>query len=84
MLGEYIGVGGKTTYRLFNNFVVNRAFFPQSSYCELQSFYCNLFHKGKFSLSLYPLDCKEIQPVHPKGNSLEYSLEGLMLKLKLQ
>ena len=28
-----------------------------------------------------PLDCKEIQPVHPKGN--EYSLEGLMLKLKL-
>ena len=31
-----------------------------------------------------PLDCKEIQPVHPKGNSPEYSLEGLMLKLKLQ
>ena len=30
-----------------------------------------------------PLDCKEIQPVHPKG-SPEYSLEGLMLKLKLQ
>ena len=29
------------------------------------------------------LDCKEIQPVHPKGNP-EYSLEGLMLKLKLQ
>ena len=27
-----------------------------------------------------PLDCKEIQPVHPKG----CSLEGLMLKLKLQ
>ena len=25
------------------------------------------------------LDCKEIQPVHPKGNQ-----EGLMLKLKLQ
>ena len=31
-----------------------------------------------------PLDCKEIQPVHPKGNSSEYSLEGPMLKLKLQ
>ena len=31
-----------------------------------------------------PLACKEIQPVHPKGNSPEYSLEGLMLKLKLQ
>jgi len=31
-----------------------------------------------------PLHCKEIQPVHPKGISPEYSLEGLMLKLKLQ
>ena len=31
-----------------------------------------------------PLDCKEIQPVHLKEISLEYSLEGLMLKLKLQ
>ena len=31
-----------------------------------------------------PLDCKEIQPVSPKGNHPEYSLEGLMLKLKLQ
>ena len=29
-------------------------------------------------------DCKEIQPVHPKDVSLEYSLEELMLKLKLQ
>ena len=31
-----------------------------------------------------PLDCKEIKPVNPKGNHPEYSLEGLMLKLKLQ
>ena len=31
-----------------------------------------------------PLDCKEIQPVHQKEMSPEYSLEGLMLKLKLQ
>ena len=31
-----------------------------------------------------PLDCKEIQPVHPKEISPEYSLEGLMLKLKPQ
>ena len=31
-----------------------------------------------------PLDCKEIQLVHPKEISPEYSLEGLMLKLKLQ
>ena len=32
-----------------------------------------------------PLDWKGIQPVHPKGNqSWIYSLEGLMLKLKLK
>ena len=31
-----------------------------------------------------PLDSKDIQPVHPKEISPEYSLEGLMLKLKLQ
>ena len=31
-----------------------------------------------------PLDCKEIQPVHPKGDQSWYSLEGLMLKLKRQ
>ena len=31
-----------------------------------------------------PLDCKEIKPVNPKKISPEYSLEGLMLKLKLQ
>ena len=31
-----------------------------------------------------PMDCKEIQPVHPKEIGPEYSLEGLMLKLKLQ
>ena len=31
-----------------------------------------------------PLDCKEIQPVHPKEISPGCSLEGWMLKLKLQ
>ena len=32
-----------------------------------------------------PLDCKEIQPVHPKGEiSLGCSLEGLLLNLQLQ
>ena len=31
-----------------------------------------------------PLDCKEIQPVHPKGDQSWVSLVGLMLKLKLQ
>ena len=30
-----------------------------------------------------PLDCKEIQPVHSKGNQ-SFSLEGPMLKMKLQ
>ena len=31
-----------------------------------------------------PLESKEIQPLHPKKISPEYSLEGWMLKLKLQ
>ena len=31
-----------------------------------------------------PLDSKEIKAANPKGNQLEYSLEALMLKLKLQ
>ena len=30
------------------------------------------------------LDSKEIEPVNPKGNQPEYSLERLMLKLKIQ
>ena len=30
------------------------------------------------------MDSKEIQPVHPKEINAEYSLEGLILKLKLQ
>ena len=31
-----------------------------------------------------PLDCKEIQPVHLKEINPGISLEGMMLKLKLQ
>ena len=31
-----------------------------------------------------PLDCKEIQPVHSEGDSPGISLEGMMLKLRLQ
>ena len=31
-----------------------------------------------------PLDCKEIQPVHPKGDESWVFIEGLMLKLKRQ
>ena len=37
-----------------------------------------------WSRLLSPLDCKEIQPVHPKEIGPECSLEGLMLKLKFQ
>ena len=31
-----------------------------------------------------PLDYKESKPVNPKRNQPEYSLEGLMLKLRFQ
>ena len=31
-----------------------------------------------------PLDCKEIQPVHPKGDQSWVFIERMMLKLKLQ
>ena len=31
-----------------------------------------------------PLDCKEIQPVHSRGDQPWYSLEEMILKLKLQ
>ena len=31
-----------------------------------------------------PLDCKEIQPVHSEGDQSWCSLEGVMLKLRLQ
>ena len=31
-----------------------------------------------------PLDCKEIQPVHPKGDQSGCLLERLILRLKLQ
>ena len=38
----------------------------------------------KYLNTLTPLNCKDIQPVHPKGDHPGCSLEGLMLKLKLQ
>ena len=31
-----------------------------------------------------PLDCKEIQPVHPRGDQSWVFMEGLVLKLKFQ
>ena len=36
------------------------------------------------TLIFCPLDCKEIQPVHSEGDHPGISLEGMMLKLKLQ
>ena len=41
-----------------------------------------LQHSAFFTES--PLDCKEIQPVHSEGEQPWDSLEGMMLKLKLQ
>ena len=31
-----------------------------------------------------PLDCKEIQPLHPKGDQSWLFIGGMMLRLKLQ
>ena len=66
--------------------------FPSSRVCM-----CELDHKEGWGLKSWcfrtmvlektlesPLDCKEIQPSIPKEKIPEYSLEGLMLKLKLQ
>ena len=44
----------------------------------------NAFELWCWRRLLRVLDCKEIQRVHPKEISPEYSLEGLMMKLKLQ
>ena len=49
---------------------------------ELKSWYFSTMVLEKTLES--PLDCKEIQPSILKEISPEYSLEGLMLKLKLQ
>ena len=49
-------------------------------YCRNWCFWTVVLEKTLES----PLDCKEIQPVHPKEISPGCSLEGLMLKLKLQ
>ena len=47
--------------------------------------YFELIHPSLLEKTLeIPLDCKEIKPVNPKEIDPEYSLEGLMLKLKLQ
>ena len=44
----------------------------------------DVFEHGVGEDSGSPLDCKEIQPVHSKGDRPGCSLEGLILQLKLQ
>ena len=48
-----------------------------------QNKHCKYLFMPTYTLGS-PLDCKDIKPVNLKGNSPEYSLERLMLKLKLQ
>ena len=63
----------------------------------MQDLHCNRYYKESWAPKNWcfwtvalektlesPLDCKKIQSVHPKEISPEYSLEGLMLKLRLQ
>ena len=52
----------------------------KAEHCRIDAFELGVLEKTLEST----LDCKEIQPVNSKAISPEYSLEGLMLKLKLQ
>ena len=47
----------------------------------IKAVYC---HPAYLTYMQSPLDCKEIQPVHPKGNQSWIFIEGWVLKLKLQ
>ena len=51
----------------------------KAEHWRIDAFWTVMFEKILES----PLDCKEIQPVNPKGNQ-SWTLERLMLKLKLQ
>ena len=42
------------------------------------------FRVKRLKMQVISLDCKELKPVNPEKINPEYSLEGLMLKLKLQ
>ena len=53
----------------------------QKAECQIIDAFCNVVLEKTLES---PLDCKEIQPVHSKGDQSECSLEGLKLKLKLQ
>ena len=77
------------------NYFANKS--PSSQSCGFSSSHVWMWDKESWALKNWcfwtvvleetlesPLDCKEIQPVHPKGYQPACSLEGLMLKLKLQ
>ena len=56
-----------------------------SVFTELCShYYCLILEKFHYLTLESPLDSKEIKPVNPKEINSEYSLERLMVKLKLQ
>ena len=50
----------------------------------LQSYLLGTCKLELHELAESSLDSKEIKPVNLKGDNHEYSLEGLMLKLKLE
>ena len=52
--------------------------------CDLSTEELMLLNCGVEKTLEGPLDSKEIQPVHPKGDQSWVFMEGLMLKLKLQ
>ena len=51
---------------------------------KAESWRINAFELQCWRKLLSPLECKEIKPVNSKEINPEYSLEGLMMKLKLQ
>ena len=67
-------------------FPVSCTLFRQFLTFQGQSYFNFFFNHRAFFIFLYSIwsSCKEIKPVNPKGNQSWYSLEGLMLKLKLQ
>ena len=83
----------KQRYHFANKGLYSQSHDFSSSHVQM----CNLDHKERwvpknwcFWIAVLKktfkgsLDSKEIKPVNPKGNQLEYSLEGLMLKQILQ
>ena len=68
-------------------FPVSHTLFRQFLTFQGQSYFNFFFLNHRvFCIFLYSIwsSCKEIKPVSPKGNQSWYSLEGLMLMLKLK